>query len=794
MISKISKLKDFGIFHDFSWKTELPEFKKYNLIYGWNRSGKTTVSRIFASCEKKCTYDKDKFRQYPAIFDDSGNLANEGEFELKTNDGTTAKNTDVATNVLLIKVFNQDFIDDNISFDPSNSSKPIIYVSEEDIESKKQLEKFKLDKITFSKIYDEAKKDKSSKEETKSTFLTGLGREIANILFDKSYNKTKAENKINTIGIDNFSDKTLSDDDKKKYEAISKSEPEKNQLTLPRLTSVNFTLLFTRVKSLLDKKVVSELLERLKDPEDKDGGLDEELNNWVKQGFDIHKTKNEFKKCLFCGNDLNHNFFDSLARHFSKDYEDLQNSIEFLIKDLKKEKAVNISEKNSELYFDLRNSYESKAKEFNEIVKKQNDWLNHSETWLEQKYKNPFDPDIPEMVESPEDYTNLLNKIIDELNEIISKHNLRVKNHNTEVVSAREKLEQHSIAVALSGQDYKKMGNDVKEAEKKEKEVLEAVNKNNSDIADLENKTSNIGKAIKDINKHLKEFFGRKEIELGLDGDKKGYTIKRDGQPAKNLSEGEKTAIAFSYFVVKVGEGDFDKTKGIIFIDDPISSFDSNFIYHCFSLINTRFKEVGQLFISTHNFQLFNLTKEWFINKNNSTKRDNEKLKSEGKTEKPIPCEFFMVENFTESDVRKAKIVELDKTLRNYKSEYHFLFAKLKEFSEKQDTEYEDFYTIGNMARRYFDIFADFKIPTTGDQKSKMEVLVKDINDPDEKISMVDAGKAYKLVNEFSHNSDPTSTIEHKDKSESKDAIKILLNIVKESDPKHFEILEKNLV
>ena len=98
------------------------------------------------------------------------------------------------------------------------------------------------------------------------------------------------------------------------------------------------------------------------------------------------------------------------------------------------------------------------------------------------------------------------------------------------------------------------------------------------------------------------------------------------------------------------------------------------------------------------------------------------------------------------------------------------------------------------MARRFFDIFADFKIPTTGDQKSKMEVLVKNINDSDEKISAVDAGKAYKLVNEFSHNSDPTSTIEHKDKSESKNAIKILLNVVKESDPKHFEILEKNLV
>ncbi len=305
----------------------------------------------------------------------------------------------------------------------------------------------------------------------------------------------------------------------------------------------------------------------------------------------------------------------------------------------------------------------------------------------------------------------------------------------------------------------------------------------------MRNQTSDIGKAIKEINKYLKEFFGREEIKLELDGDKKGYTIKRggqpaNGQPAKNLSEGEKTAIAFSYFVVKVGERDFDKSKGIIFIDDPISSFDSNFIYHCFSMINTHFKGVGQLFISTHNFQLFNLVKDWFVRNNRN--RENK--------DKDECCKFFMVENFIESGIRKAKIVELDKTLRNYKSEYHFLFTKLKEFSKKHDTEYEDFYTIGNMARRFFDIFADFKIPTVDDQKSKMEILIKDINDPDEKINMIDAGKAYKLVNEFSHNSDPTSTIEHKDKSESKDAIKILLNIVKESDPKHFELLGKNLV
>ncbi len=525
---------------------------------------------------------------------------------------------------------------------------------------------------------------------------------------------------------------------------------------------------------MLNKKVVSETLDRLKN--------DQNLNNWVKQGFDLHKLKEEKEKCLFCQKPLNNDLLATLSKHFSKDYEKLQSSINRLKSEVLKIKISEIAIKNDDLYPNLKDKYTDKAKELNKGIKKINTWIDEIVKVLEEKFNNPLL--IVANITEPDDFLTSYNNTIAELNKAIDEHNEKVKNHASEVLNAREKLELHTIATALAELDYKKMGTDLEEALKKEKETLEAINKNNSDISELEKQTSNIGNAIKEINNHLKEFFGREEIKLELDGDKKGYTIRRDGHPANNLSEGEKTAIAFSYFVVKVGEGDFDKSKGIIFIDDPISSFDSNYIYHCFSMINTHFKEVGQFFISTHNFQLFNLVKDWFVGNNQNRKK-------KGKDE---CCEFFMVENFTESDVRKAKIVELDKTLRNYKSEYHFLFAKLKEFSEKQDTQYEDFYTIGNMARRFFDIFADFKIPTTGDQKSKMEVLIKNINDPDEKISTIDAGKAYKLVNEFSHNSDPTSTIEHKDKSESKDAIKILLSIVKESDPKHFEILEKNLV
>ena len=45
MITKINRIRKFGVFQNMDWGA-LPEFKKKNLIYGWNYSGKTTLSRL----------------------------------------------------------------------------------------------------------------------------------------------------------------------------------------------------------------------------------------------------------------------------------------------------------------------------------------------------------------------------------------------------------------------------------------------------------------------------------------------------------------------------------------------------------------------------------------------------------------------------------------------------------------------------------------------------------------------------------------------------------------------------
>jgi ABC-type molybdenum transport system ATPase subunit/photorepair protein PhrA len=52
-LTKIEKIKDYHIFKDFTWDDSIPEFKRYNLIYGWNGSGKTTIANLLRCIEKR---------------------------------------------------------------------------------------------------------------------------------------------------------------------------------------------------------------------------------------------------------------------------------------------------------------------------------------------------------------------------------------------------------------------------------------------------------------------------------------------------------------------------------------------------------------------------------------------------------------------------------------------------------------------------------------------------------------------------------------------------------------------
>ena len=54
-IQLIRQLRNCKVFKDFSWPRTLRPFSRFNLIYGLNGTGKTTISRILGDLEHRRT-------------------------------------------------------------------------------------------------------------------------------------------------------------------------------------------------------------------------------------------------------------------------------------------------------------------------------------------------------------------------------------------------------------------------------------------------------------------------------------------------------------------------------------------------------------------------------------------------------------------------------------------------------------------------------------------------------------------------------------------------------------------
>lgn len=127
MISKISSIDNFAVFNDFQWDTSVVDgagqalrFEKINVLYGRNYSGKTTLSRILRALETKTLPDK-----YA-----------DPKFEITFNDCKTINQDTIDENETEIRVFNEDFVRDNLSFlnNPDGKIAPIAILGSENIE------------------------------------------------------------------------------------------------------------------------------------------------------------------------------------------------------------------------------------------------------------------------------------------------------------------------------------------------------------------------------------------------------------------------------------------------------------------------------------------------------------------------------------------------------------------------------------------------------------------------------------------------------------------------------------
>ena len=129
---KCLDIKKFGCFSNFDWKAALKEeqtvhdFKRLNIVYGRNYSGKTTLSRIFRSYEVGHLPENFKNPEFQITSDEGG--LNQG---------------DIQSHKLDIRVYNRDFIDENLSFlnDPVEGEvKTFAIIGSKNKEIEKQIE------------------------------------------------------------------------------------------------------------------------------------------------------------------------------------------------------------------------------------------------------------------------------------------------------------------------------------------------------------------------------------------------------------------------------------------------------------------------------------------------------------------------------------------------------------------------------------------------------------------------------------------------------------------------------
>jgi wobble nucleotide-excising tRNase len=742
-IKKITQIKNFGSFKNFEWSDELQQFNKYNFFYGWNYSGKTTLSRIFRCLENKAL--NEDFR--------------EARFKIETDSGIITEKD--LSNDYQIRVFNEDFVVENFKWHTEEQNiPPILILGKEakDLEEERnRLGQEKNNKGNEKIVKEKDKKEKESQIEKLLTIKASEIRNILGITKDKEFDKLKLKSKIEEIK-SNYLTFLLSEVEKsKKLEFYRSKKKEKVEFTKPEL---KLTGLISKVSEILSLKITPEqIIEKLKN--------NPKLNNWVREGIELHKAE---KECQFCGNPLPEDLFERLEKHFSQEYDNFIKNIKNLEDEITrhineiKELLVHIPDE-SRLFEDLQSQYKEIVSAFKNEIEFYIQSLNELKNEINRKKEKPFES---LELKSIRDNTKEVKKYLEQLRFVLESHNSKVDSFESEKQEVKEELIKHFTAEFIKDEKYIEKQEEIEDL-KKEIEKLD------EKIEDLSKKIDEIDKKIKaevigaeKINYYLKQFFNDDKLHVRLTNDGKYYRLYRGGEIAKNLSTGEKNIISLVYFFAKLEERGFDFNNGIIFIDDPVSSLDSNHIHRIYGFISSKFKKCGQLFITTHNFDFFNLLKDAY--KYDLRNKDGA---------------FYLIKTINNDKGKYSTIEKLPNLLLQFKSEYNYLFSILKEFNESDDNDkpnFEFLYLIPNILRRFFEGYLFMRYPDGRIFKDKAERFLGGISE-DVKTTIL------KLMDEYSHEENPTYSTKYPDIQETSIAVEKILSLISNKDEEHYKAL-----
>ncbi|EAJ7687978.1 RloC protein, partial [Campylobacter jejuni] len=625
---------NFGSYKNFKWGNNLEEFKTINIFYGRNYSGKTTLSRIARSFELK-KHNEDFL---------------DGNFKIKLEDGNFLTQNDVIKSNLDIRVYNSDFVKENLNYlyDKKGNIKGFKSIGEEQKNIKEIIEKrekiLKTRNEKLQKLENDKKEflndDRETKLEEKFTEKASLIATNPNYLKGYRYNKTALKKDLNIIK-NNEDAYILNNEEQNQFIKILEDKEKHNTNFNNTFNKDNFQGILKHSLGILEKEVI------IKE------NLTSELRQWLEEGLKFHKEHLSTQQCKFCNNPLTlerivwieNNIKDDSGEKekIEEELKDLLDNFENYKLELKKI-LQDIEYEN--FYSNYKDSFIALKEQLGANIANYNKELLKIEEKIKEKQKDVF---TPIKLENTNDFSDEIFLILNKIENLCKENDEYTNKLSTNQDEAREKLRLNEVAKFAKDSDCFAIQDEIQNLKQNINTLEKSIATQNNKIDLLESrikkykeKLSNLETSTSNINKYLKSYFGHNMLELKVKKDDKGqlngeFEILRNGKQAKNLSEGECSLIAFCYFVASLKDANTKDKNPIIWIDDPISSLDNNHIFFIFSLIENEIikkDSFEQFFISTHNLDFLKYIKR--------LKKSKLKQNENDETEYEFPQYYFI--------------------------------------------------------------------------------------------------------------------------------------------------------
>lgn len=757
-IKRIARIEQYRIFRDFTWPDDLPNFSRFNLIYGWNGVGKTTLSGLFSYLQTK-------------------QVMPEGRVDWLIDQRSVSSTNITNEQTPAVRVFNRDTVARSVFESSQGSLPPVYYLGEDTAKKQAQIEKLEANTVELEKQKTVLADLQGTATKRFDSFCADQARAIKNLL-------TAQGSEFNTYNSARFKQRAeellavprvrLSDSDVEKFTSI-KSASAKDPVAVPAPHYPDFFDLNQRVDNVLGKTVVAATLQELTESP--------ELAVWVRTGLHLHTGEHQRDTCAFCNNIIEPQRLEQLEAHFNDAFERFQVEINDLLNHVQATKSfiekLPLPDKQL-LHEHLIVKYDSEVQSLKQQTYLVSTMLGDIVKALETKAANPFKKlELRDFMAGGSGERSEVSKLrtffeifttagtalsaavgknaFENVRGLILQHNQHCEKFALAQREARQALEVDEVNKAL--ESFNAQRDEIESLESQMLALNVDISEASRTVKQLKMEIRQHSAAADELTKDLVSYLGREELNfIAHDG---GYSIMRNSQPALHLSEGERTAISFIYFLKSLQDSSFNLQQGVVVIDDPISSLDANSIYSAFGFMKARIKDAGQVFVFTHNFTFFRQVANWF---------------------KFVPAKKYMLKASKGTNGRSAHLAELDPLLSKFESEYHYLFKTIVDTSRLPDgTELAIYYSMANVARRLLETVLAFKLPDkVGDFNKQLEAVVD-----------FDTGKKARIIR-FTHSYSHLPGVSEPEHdlsilSESKAILLDVLALIRAVDQEHYD-------